>query len=88
MKSATPALSTDLVRTVQNAWKEYADSKMERIDPNASSDWPAFKQKMTPEAVLSTLAIDEKFKMHFTALVGVFNIILLCYQITYTSDLG
>lgn len=74
MKNATPALSAELVDTVKNAWKEYADSKMERIDANASKDWPAFKQKMTPEAVQSALLIDEKFKMHFTALVGVYNV--------------
>ncbi|CAO3675721.1 unnamed protein product [Umbelopsis ramanniana] len=75
MKNATSALSTELVDTVKNAWKEYTDSKMERIDANASKDWPAFKQKMTPEAVQNALVIDEKFKMHFTALDNSYNAI-------------
>jgi hypothetical protein len=89
MKNATPTLSSELVGAVKNAWKEYADTKMERIDPDASKDWPAFKQKMTPEAVQSALLIDEKFKMHFTALVSVYNIShLFCIKMLTSGIIG
>jgi len=75
MKDATSSLNADLVATVKNAWTQYADSKLERISPNASKDWPAFKAQMTPEAVQRAVAVDEKFKMHFTALDNSYNAI-------------
>lgn len=80
-KDATPALSAELIANVKNAWKQYADSKLERINPDASKDWLAFKAQMTPDAVLKALAIDEKFKMHFTALVShLFLFLLSCFE--------
>lgn len=71
LKDATTALDKDLVANVKTAWKQYADSKMKLIDPEAGSHWPEFKAKMAPaDKILEALAIDEKYKMHFAALVS------------------
>ncbi|KAJ2964638.1 hypothetical protein NQZ79_g523 [Umbelopsis isabellina] len=76
LTDATTALDKDLVANVKTAWKQYADSKMKLIDPEAGNHWPEFKAKMAPaDKVLEALAIDEKYKMHFAALDTSYNAI-------------
>ncbi|KAF7728406.1 hypothetical protein EC973_006214 [Apophysomyces ossiformis] len=68
LKQSVSKLDDNLIKQLDEAWTEYAQAKLGKIDENAAKDWPAFVQKMTPEEVAKAVLIDEKFKMHFTAL--------------------
>ncbi|KAG0172106.1 hypothetical protein DFQ30_011154 [Apophysomyces sp. BC1015] len=68
LKRTTLQLDASLIQQLDEAWKEYAESKLAKIDENAANNWLAFVQKMTPEEVAKAVLIDEKFRMNFSAL--------------------
>lgn len=71
VKQATDRLTPELVGRVEKAWDAYASSKLDKV-AGAIQDWASFEQRMVndPEAMAQAILVDEKFKMHFTALVS------------------
>ena len=73
LKNSTDGLNTDLIHQVEKYWNDYATSKLATVEGaavEAISDWAAFETKMTPERLAQAVLADEKFKMHFSALVS------------------
>ncbi|KAI9497931.1 tRNA synthetases class I (C) catalytic domain-containing protein [Zychaea mexicana] len=71
LKNSTESLNNELIERVEKYWNDYATSKLSAVKGAASeatSDWTAFVAMMTPEALAKAVLVDEKFKMHFTAL--------------------
>ncbi|OZJ02371.1 hypothetical protein BZG36_04436 [Bifiguratus adelaidae] len=64
----TKTLDAALVNEVQQAWTQYAQSKLSETAPNAYQDWESFKSRLTADDIAKALLIDEKFKMHVAAL--------------------
>ncbi|KAI8978051.1 cysteinyl-tRNA synthetase [Pilobolus umbonatus] len=65
-------LDQTLIQQTEEAWVEYAQSKLKKLDSSlvtlATTQWTEFVKKMTPEEVAKAVALDEKFKMIFSAL--------------------
>ncbi|KAI7894869.1 cysteinyl-tRNA synthetase [Mucor mucedo] len=72
MKGETTELSQKLIEQTEEAWLEYAESKLKKLDPSlfalAKANWTDFAAKMTPEEVAKAIILDPKYKMNFTAL--------------------
>ncbi|KAI8147700.1 tRNA synthetases class I (C) catalytic domain-containing protein [Fennellomyces sp. T-0311] len=71
LKESTQQLDGALVHQVEKAWNDYAVSKLAAVKGAAgcaTSDWNGFVIKMTPKELAKAVVVDEKFKMHFTAL--------------------
>lgn len=66
-------LNEALVKQTEEAWLEFVAAKLKKLDVGlvqlASSNWPEFVNKMTPEEIKKALVLDEKFKMIYSALV-------------------
>jgi cysteinyl-tRNA synthetase len=73
LKKETAQLDKETMTLVQEAWLEFANQKLKKLDPAlvklATENWPEFKEKMTPEEVAKAVVLDEKFKMIYSALV-------------------
>lgn len=73
LKKQVTELSPALIADAEQAWSEYAQSKLKHLDPAlvrlAASDWTEFTKKMTPEEIEKAILVDPKYKMTFTALV-------------------
>ena len=66
-------MNADLIQRVDRYWNDYAASKLAAVEgaaAEAALDWAAFEAKMTPERLGQAVLADEKFKMHFSALVS------------------
>ena len=74
LKKETTELSQPLIQQTEEAWTEFAEAKLKKLDAAlvslATSNWTEFTQKMTPEEIAKAVALDEKFKMIYSALVN------------------
>lgn len=84
LKNETNELDETIIQQTEEAWLEYANAKLKKLDASlvslATSNWPEFTKKMTPEEVAKALVLDEKYKMIYSALVSSF--FLLLFKIT------
>lgn len=73
MKAETNELTKKLIQQTEEAWLEYTESKLKKLDPTlfslATTNWTEFVSKMSPEEVAKAIIVDPKYKMNFTALV-------------------
>ncbi|KAI7867657.1 cysteinyl-tRNA synthetase [Spinellus fusiger] len=84
LQTSSDALKEDLVAKVQEAWKEYAEKKITRVEgivADPANDWPAFISAMTPENIVKALALDEKYKMKQSALQSSYDAIQKATQV-------
>ncbi|CAO3702291.1 unnamed protein product [Rhizopus stolonifer] len=79
LKKDTQELNEALVKQTEEAWLEFVAAKLKKLDVGlvqlASSNWPEFVNKMTPEEIKKALVLDEKFKMIYSALDVSYNAI-------------
>ncbi|KAK4514775.1 Pre-mRNA-splicing factor SYF2 [Mucor velutinosus] len=72
LKKETTQLDENIIRQTEEAWLEFANAKLKKLDASlvslATSNWPEFIKKMTPEEVAKALVLDEKYKMISSAL--------------------
>ncbi|KAI8075340.1 cysteinyl-tRNA synthetase [Gilbertella persicaria] len=72
LKKETTALDQTIIQQTEEAWLEYANAKLKKLNATlvslATSNWTEFAQTMTPEEVAKAVVLDEKFKMIYTAL--------------------
>ncbi|GAN06823.1 cysteinyl-tRNA synthetase [Mucor ambiguus] len=72
LKTETTQLDENTIRQTEEAWLEFANAKLKKLDASlvslATSNWPEFVKKMTPEEVTKALVLDEKYKMISSAL--------------------
>lgn len=72
LKTETTELTAEIIQQTEEAWLEYAESKLKKLDAAlvtlATSNWTEFASKMTPEEVAKAIIVDPKYKMIFTAL--------------------
>jgi cysteinyl-tRNA synthetase len=77
LKNETLALDEKIIKQTEEAWLEFAKSKLKNLEPAlvtlATSNWPEFVQKMTPEEVAKAVIADPKYKMIFSALDNSYN---------------
>lgn len=91
LKKETTQLDKPITNLVQEAWLEFANAKLKKLDPAlvklATENWAKFEEKMTPEEVGKAIVLDEKFKMIYSALVRYFPICLpLRWRLTLTTN--
>lgn len=76
-KKETTELSETVIQQTKEAWLEFAQAKLKKLDAAlvslATSNWTEFRNKMTPEEVAKAVILDEKFKMFYSALVKQLN---------------
>lgn len=76
LKKQVTELTPALVADAEEAWSEYATSKLKKLDAAlvslATSNWIEFTKKMTPEEIEKAILVEPKYKMTFTALVRIF----------------
>lgn len=74
LKKETNQLDESIIQQIEEAWLEFANAKLKKLDASlvslATSNWPEFTKKMTPEEVAKALVLDEKYKMIYSALVS------------------
>ncbi|CEP13696.1 hypothetical protein [Parasitella parasitica] len=72
LKKETTQLDQHIIQQTEEAWLEFANTKLKKLDASlvslAISSWKDFAERMTPEEVAKALALDEKFKMIYSAL--------------------
>ncbi|KAI9246848.1 cysteinyl-tRNA synthetase [Sporodiniella umbellata] len=72
LKKETTQLDQQLLKDNLEAWADFAQAKLKKLDPSllqlALNQWPEFVQKMTPDEIKKAVALDEKFKMIYSAL--------------------
>lgn len=75
LKKQVTELTPALVADAEQAWSEYAASKLKKLDATlvtlATSNWIEFSKKMTPEEIEKAILVEPKYKMTFTALVRI-----------------
>lgn len=73
LKKETQTLDEAIVQQTEEAWTEFAKTKLKKLDETikqlAITNWPEFVNKMTPEEITKAVAVDEKFRMIYSALV-------------------
>ena len=73
LKKETQTLDEAIVQQTEAAWNEFAKTKLKKLDETikqlAITNWPEFVNKMTPEEITKAGAVDEKFRMIYSALV-------------------
>lgn len=74
LKKETAQLDENIIQQTEEAWLEFANAKLKKLDTSlvslATTNWPEFVKKMTPEEVAKALVLDEKYKMISSALVS------------------
>ncbi|KAI8646810.1 cysteinyl-tRNA synthetase [Parasitella parasitica] len=72
LKKETTRLDQHIIQQTEEAWLEFANAKLKKLDASlvssATSNWKDFTEKMTPEEIAKALVLDEKFKMIYSAL--------------------
>ncbi|CEJ04136.1 Putative Cysteinyl-tRNA synthetase [Rhizopus microsporus] len=73
LKKETQTLDEAVIQQTEMAWTEFAKTKLKKLDETikqlAIINWPEFVNKMTPEEITKAVAVDEKFRMIYSALV-------------------
>ncbi|GAA5804655.1 hypothetical protein HPULCUR_010157 [Helicostylum pulchrum] len=79
LKKQVTELTPALVADAEQAWSEYAASKLKKLDATlvtlATSNWIEFSKKMTPEEIEKAILVEPKYKMTFTALDNAYKAI-------------
>lgn len=91
-KKETNELTESIIQQTEEAWLEFAQSKLKKLDAAlvslATSNWADFTKKMTPEEVAKAITVEEKFKMLYTALVRysieIIKVVLILFRFRIT----